>query len=87
MNISYKWLKEYVDTTLSAQEVADDIEHIGREDTGTRYDQSNAAHNTVNEHCGGKKRDEGEIIATYLFRQKEEERKSKEDERPYIPQG
>ena len=31
MNISYKWLREYVDTTLSAQEVADALTSIGLE--------------------------------------------------------
>ena len=31
MNISYKWLKEYVDTTLSAQEVADALTSAGLE--------------------------------------------------------
>ena len=31
MNISYKWLKEYVDTTLSAQEVADALTSVGLE--------------------------------------------------------
>lgn len=31
MNISYKWLKEYVDTTLSAQEIADALTSAGLE--------------------------------------------------------
>ena len=31
MNISYKWLKEYVDTTLTAQEVADALTSAGLE--------------------------------------------------------
>lgn len=31
MNISYKWLKEYVDTTLSAQEIAEALTSIGLE--------------------------------------------------------
>ena len=31
MNISYKWLREYVDTTRSAQEVADALTSIGLE--------------------------------------------------------
>ena len=31
MNISYKWLKEYVETTLSAQEVADALTSAGLE--------------------------------------------------------
>ena len=31
MKISYKWLREYVDTTLSAQEVADALTSVGLE--------------------------------------------------------
>ena len=31
MNISYKWLREYVDTTLSAQEVAVALTSAGLE--------------------------------------------------------
>ena len=34
MNISYKWLREYVDTTLNAQEVADALTSIGLEVDG-----------------------------------------------------
>ncbi len=40
MNISYKWLREYVDTTLSAQEVADALTSIGLEVDGVEEVQS-----------------------------------------------
>ncbi len=40
MNISYKWLKEYVDTTLSAQQVADALTSIGLEVDGVEEVQS-----------------------------------------------
>lgn len=40
MNISYKWLREYVDITLSAQEVADALTSIGLEVDGVEEVQS-----------------------------------------------
>ncbi len=40
MNISYKWLREYVDTTLSASEVADALTSIGLEVDGVEEVQS-----------------------------------------------
>lgn len=40
MNISYNWLKEYVPTTLSAQEVADALTSIGLETGGVEEVQS-----------------------------------------------
>ena len=40
MNISYKWLKEYVDTTLSAQEIADALTSAGLEVDGVEEVQT-----------------------------------------------
>ncbi len=40
MNISYKWLREYVDTTLNAHEVADALTSIGLEVDGVEEVQS-----------------------------------------------
>ena len=40
MNISYKWLKEYVDFNLTAQEVADALTSIGLEVDGVEEVQS-----------------------------------------------
>lgn len=40
MNISYKWLREYVDTTLSAREVADALTSVGLEVDGIEEVQS-----------------------------------------------
>ena len=40
MNISYKWLREYIDTTLNAQEVADALTSIGLEVDGVEEVQS-----------------------------------------------
>ena len=40
MNISYKWLREYVDTTLSAQEVADALTSAGLEVDGVEEVQT-----------------------------------------------
>ncbi|MBO7569369.1 MAG: phenylalanine--tRNA ligase subunit beta, partial [Bacteroidaceae bacterium] len=40
MNISYKWLREYVDTTLSAQEVADALTSAGLEVGGVEEVQT-----------------------------------------------
>ena len=40
MNISYKWLKEYVDLELTAQEVADALTSIGLEVDGVKEVQS-----------------------------------------------
>ena len=40
MNISYKWLRDYVDTTLSAHEVADALTSIGLEVDGVEEVQS-----------------------------------------------
>jgi len=40
MNISYKWLREYVDTTLSAHEIADALTSIGLEVDGVEEVQS-----------------------------------------------
>ena len=40
MNISYKWLKEYVDTTLTAQEIADALTSVGLEVEGVEEMQS-----------------------------------------------
>ena len=41
MNISYKWLREYVDLELTAQEVADALTSIGLEVEGVEEVQSN----------------------------------------------
>ena len=40
MNISYKWLKEYVDTNLSAQEIADALTSGGLEVDGVEEVQT-----------------------------------------------
>ena len=40
MNISYKWLREYVDTTLNAYEVADALTSVGLEVDGVEEVQS-----------------------------------------------
>ncbi len=40
MNISYKWLKEYVDTTLTAHQVADALTSVGLEVGGVEEVQS-----------------------------------------------
>jgi len=40
MNISYKWLREYVDTTLSARELADALTSVGLEVDGIEEVQS-----------------------------------------------
>ena len=40
MNISYKWLKEYIDTTLSAQEIADALTSAGLEVDGVEEVQT-----------------------------------------------
>ena len=40
MNVSYKWLKEYVDTTLTAQEVAAALTSAGLEVDGVEEVQS-----------------------------------------------
>ena len=40
MNISYNWLREYVDTTLTAQEVADALTSIGLEVDGVEEVQT-----------------------------------------------
>ncbi len=40
MNISYKWLKEYVDFDMAAQEVADALTSIGLEVDGVEEVQT-----------------------------------------------
>ena len=40
MNISYKWLREYVETDLSAQQVADALTSAGLEVDGVEEVQS-----------------------------------------------
>ena len=40
MNISYKWLREYVDCDLTAREIADALTSIGLEVDGVEEVQS-----------------------------------------------
>ena len=54
MNISYKWLKEYVDFDLSAQEVSDALTSIGLEvDALVEVQSVKGGFSCINDGCYG----------------------------------